>query len=84
MERKIAETCPALSVMNVTLVPIVETSLSCWHNGTGISVFGIKKPIGVVVVSPLYKKVITVDGEEFPVEQFLAEHPGVNTGAGQI
>ena len=66
-----------LPVMDVTLIPIVETSLNYWQDKNRLSIFGIKQPMGIIVLSQSVKKVIKLTGEELPLEQFMGEHPEI-------
>ena len=61
----------------VTLIPVAEFSLNCWHGGSRFSCFGIKQPTSVVVISPAGKRAFRTNGEEVPLDQFLEETPGI-------
>ena len=65
------------TVAGVTLVPIVKTSLNCWHSKSRLSFFGIKQPVSVVVVSPQAKRAFRIDGEEISLDQLTKEVPGI-------
>jgi hypothetical protein len=84
MEKKLTRTYHTLPVMNLKLIPIVETSLGYWQDRAGVSVFAKKQPIGVVVISSSGRRVITVTGEEIPLEQFFQEYPDISVELGQI
>ena len=84
MKKKLTRTYHTLPVMNLTLIPIVETLLGYWQDRAGVSVFATKQPIGVVVVSSSGKRVITVTGEELSLEQFFQEYPDIGVELGQI
>ena len=84
MERKLTRTYHTLPVMDITLISVVETSLSYWHDGVGVSVIGTRQPVCVVVVSPSDTKIITITGEEIPSEQFFKEYPDISMELGQI
>ena len=64
-----------MPVMGLTLIPVVESSLGYGYGKSGISFFGIKQPIAVVVVTPSAKKVIRTTGEEVSLGQFIQEMP---------
>jgi hypothetical protein len=84
MEKKVIHTSHPLLLMDVTLIPIVETSLHYWHGENGLSLLGTKQPIGVVVVSSSDKKVLTIDGQEFPLDLFVKEHPDITMDSGLL
>ena len=65
------------AVAGVTLVPIVKTSLNCWHSKGCVSVFGTKQPISLVVVSPQVKRAFRINGEEVSLDQLTKEVPGI-------
>ena len=59
----------------VTLVPVLRTTV-CGYNGKhGITGFGSKEVIGVVVVSPAGIRAIDISGEEVPVKEYLRLMP---------
>ena len=66
-----------MPVMGLTLIPVVESSLGYGHGKSGISFFGVKKPVSVVVVSPSEKRAFRVTGEEVSLEQLIQEVPGI-------
>lgn len=77
MNRKLITLHPELQLLDITLIPIIETSMGCWYNGSGVSACGMKQPIGVIVRSPSVEKVITITGEELSLSQFFELHPEV-------
>ena len=76
MEEKIGIEAP-FAIAGVTLVPIVKTSLNCWHSKGCLSIFGIKQPISLVVVSPQAKRAFLISGEEVSLDQLTKEAPGI-------
>jgi hypothetical protein len=84
MERKLTRTYHTLPVKDITLIPVVETSLSYWHDGAGVSVIGTGQPVCVVIVSPSDTKIFAITGEEILPEQFHKEYPDVNIDLGQV
>ncbi len=74
----------SLTVAGITLVPVVQITLSYWHGDSGISYFGAKRPIGVVVVSPSAKKAFRITGEEVPLDQFIREVPNMEGRLAEI
>lgn len=77
METKAVEIGNPVTVAGVILIPVVKVSLSYWHGNHGISFFGVKQPVSVVVVSPSVKRAFRITGEEVPLEQLILEVPGV-------
>jgi len=65
------------AIAGVTLVPIVKTSLNCWHSKGCLSVFGTKQPVSLVVVSHQAKRAFRINGEEISLDQLTKEVPGI-------
>jgi len=61
----------------ITLLPIILTSMSCRSVNSGIVCSGSKNLVGIVVVSPKWKRAINVAGEEVPVEHYMEQVPEV-------
>ena len=79
MEReKEIEIGTPLAIGNTTLIPIVELSTSRWHGRGGVSAFGSKQPVAIVVVTATEKHAFRPSGEEVPLEQFVREIPGLD------
>ena len=66
-----------VAVAGVTLIPVAKVSLNSWHSNRGSSFFGVKQPIGVVVVSPSARQAFRITGEEVSLDQFIQEVPGI-------
>ena len=66
-----------VTVAGVTLVPIVKTSLNCWHSKGRFSFFGNKQPVSLVVVSPQTRRAFRINGEEVSLDQLAKEAPGI-------
>lgn len=77
MEKKEVGLGIPVAVAGVTLIPVTEVLLNYWHGNGGISFFGVKQPIGVVVVSQSTKRAFRVSGEEVPLDQLIQEAPAV-------
>ena len=60
-----------ITVGEITLLPIIRTSVSCRDVSGGIVCSGSKNLIGIVIVSPKEKRAINVNGEEVPVHQYM-------------
>lgn len=77
MEKKEVGLDNHVVVAGVTLIPVTEVLLNYWHGNGGISFFGVKQPIGVVVVSQSTKRAFRVSGEEVPLDQLIQEVPAI-------
>ena len=77
MEKKEVRVGNPVAVAGVTLIPLARVSLNYWRGDRGISCFGVKQPVGVVVVSPLAKRAFRITGEEVPLDQLVKEAPGL-------
>ncbi len=77
MEKKEIEIGSPVTVAGVTLIPVIKVSLNYWRRNGSLSFFGVKQPIGVVIVSPSVKRAFRITGEEVPLEQFIQEVPGM-------
>jgi len=67
-----------IRVGEVTLVPILRTTVVCLSGRRGITGFGTREVIGMVVVSPEGNRAISVSGEEVPVEKYTEKVPEIN------
>jgi len=61
----------------VTVIPVVEVSLSHWRIKGGISFYGAKRPVSLVVISPAGKRAFRITGEEVALNQLVQEVPGI-------
>jgi len=77
MEKKEVEIDNPVTVAGVTLIPVVKVSSNYWRRNSSLSFFGVKQPIGVVVVSPSAKRAFRMTGEEVPLDQLIQEVPGI-------
>lgn len=59
------------------MIPVTKVSVSCQCRGGGVSLFGVKQPVSVVVASPSAKRAFRITGEEVPLDQLTQEVPGV-------
>jgi uncharacterized spore protein YtfJ len=64
-----------VELAEVTLIPVVKVSLNYWHTNGGISSFGVKQAVAVVVVHPTAKRAFRVTGEEVTLDQLMQEFP---------
>ena len=77
MEKEKIEFENPVAVAGMTLIPVTRVSLNYWNNRGGLSFFGVKQPIGMVVVSPSAKRAFRITGEEISLDQIIAEIPGI-------
>ncbi len=66
-----------VAVAGVTLIPIAKVSLNYLRGSSGISFFGTKQPVSVVVVSLLAKRAFRITGEEVSLDQLIQEVPRI-------
>jgi len=71
----------ALKLAGLTLIPVCELVVRGWSHGERVSAYGVKRPLGVIVVSAGGKAGFTVTGEAVPAERLAEEFPGVATDA---
>lgn len=77
MEKQEVVVDQPVATNGVTVIPVVEVSLNCWHHKGGISFFGAKRLVSLVVVSPSARRAFRVTGEEVSLDQLTQEAPGV-------
>jgi len=77
MEKKEVAIGDPVVVAGVTLIPIAEVSSHYWCGNSGISFFGIKQPVDVVVISSSAKRAFKIDGEEVSLDQLIQEVPDI-------
>ena len=75
MEREEVGTDNPVLVAGVTVIPVTKVSLNCQRHGGGVSLFGLKQPVSVVVASPSQKRAFRITGEEIPLDQLIQEVP---------
>ena len=66
-----------ITVGETMLLPIVRTSISCRNVNSGIVCSGSKIPIGIIVISPGWRRALNIAGEEVPLDQYLEQVPEV-------
>jgi hypothetical protein len=77
MEKKEVSAGSPITVAGVTLIPVEEVSINGWHGEGGVLFFGVKRPVGLVLLAPPVKKAFRVNGEEVPLDQLIREVPGI-------
>lgn len=83
MEKKEISFDTPITAAGITLIPVTESVLNCWQSKRGISFFGIKRPFGVVLISPSGKRAFRVTGEEVPLDQLEREVPAIKEILGE-
>ena len=66
-----------IRIGEVTLVPILRTAVVCLSGRRGVTGFGTREVIGMVVVSPAGNHAISISGEEVPIEEYASRVPEV-------
>ena len=77
MEKKEVGIGNPVAIAGVTLIPVTKVSLNYWHSNSGILFFGVKRPVGVIVVSPSEKRAFRISGEEVSLDELIQEVPGI-------
>lgn len=78
MEKKKEVTIEApVAVGEVTLIPVAKVSLKYEYSKRGISFFGVKQPIAVVVISVSARRAFRITGEEVSIDQLVQEITGL-------
>ena len=66
-----------IAVDGVTLIPIVRVSLNSQYCKSGISLFSVKQPIALVVISVSARTAFRITGEEVSIDQLIQEFPDI-------
>lgn len=77
MEKKEITIDNPVAVGELTLIPVVQVSSSYWWAGGGASLFGIKQPVAVVMISMSAKRAFRITGEEVSLDQLIQEFSGI-------
>ena len=77
MEKEKISTGTLIRIGEVTLVPILRTVVVCLSGRRGVTGFGTREVIGMVVVSPAGNRAISISGEEVPIEKYATQVPDV-------
>lgn len=77
MEKKEVVIDNPVVIAGVTLLPLARVSMNYWHSNGGISFFGSKQPVSLVVVTPSGKRAFRITGEEISLEQLVRDFPGL-------
>ena len=84
MEKKEVDIGTPVVVAGVTLIPVTKVSQNYWQGNGGLSFFGVKQPIGVVVVSQSTKRAFRITGEEVPLDQLIQEDPDIKKALAEM
>ena len=76
MEKSITGLEEAISLRGFTIIPVWKMSLY-YSLAFGFAVFASKEPKAVVFCGPKQTKALNLNGEELPVENLIAEIPGL-------
>ena len=77
MEKKEVAIGNTIAIAGITLIPITEVSLNYWQGKGGISFFGVKQPVSIVVLSSSEKKAFKVSGAEVSLDELRQEVPKI-------
>ena len=72
MEKEEINIGTLIRIGEVTLVPILRTAVVCLSGRRGVTGFGTREVIGMVVISPAGNRAISISGEEVPVEEYAS------------
>ena len=75
MEKEKVSAEQRITVGEITLFPIVRTFSYCRKFDRCLASFGSKKLVGIVALSPKWKRAISVNGEEVPLDQYMEQVP---------
>ena len=84
MEKKEIIISDPVTVVGLTLIPVVQVSLNYWYDKGYISFSGSKQPVAVVVVSQSTKRVIKISGEDIPLDDFIEEVPDIKEALDRV
>ena len=77
METKEVRVDGPITVAGVTLIPVTKVSLNCQAGRGGVSFFGVKHPVDIVLVTSSEKMAFRITGEEIPLDQLIQEVPNI-------
>ncbi len=77
MEKEEIGTGTIIRIGEVTLVPILRTAVVCLSGRRGVTGFGTREAVGLVVISPAGNHAISISGEEVPIEEYASQVPEV-------
>ena len=77
MEKKEVTIVNRIAVAGVTLIPVSNLTINCWHGKRGVAFYGSKQPDSIIVVTPTVRKAFRITGEEITFEQLAREIPEI-------
>ena len=77
MEKEEVKIEAPFTATGVTSVPIVKSTINCWHSKGRFLFSGMKQPVSVVVISPQAKRAFRISGKEISFDQLAKEVPGL-------
>ena len=77
MEKEEISAGTYIRVGGITLVPILRTAVVCLSGRRGVTGFGTREVVGIVVISPPGNHAISISGEEVPIEEYASQVPEV-------
>ena len=61
----------------IIIIPLEEVYLYCDKREDGIWAYALKQPVGVVVISPQFKRAIDIQGEKLDLNTCIQEFGGL-------
>lgn len=65
------------TIGEITIIPLEEICLYCDKSEDRIWVYAFKQPIGVVIISPQFKHVLDIQGEELDLNTCIQDFEGL-------
>ena len=65
------------TIGEITIIPLEEIYLYCEKREEGIWAYASKQPIGVVIISPQFKHVLDIQGEELDLNTCIQDFDGL-------
>jgi uncharacterized spore protein YtfJ len=73
-QKKIVIEAP-VNAGDLTIIPVVELSISHYNGDSGICFFAYKNPVAVIIINGTEKNLLIVDDNHLSVDKLLAEVP---------
>ena len=84
MEKKKVTIANPVTIDGVTLIPVSQATINCWHSKRGIALSGSKHPVSIIIVTPSGKRAYRITGEEITFDQLAQEIPDIMERLGEI
>ena len=78
MDKKEVTTDNPVVTDGISVIPVVQVSLSYWRGNNGDLFLAVKQPQAVILISTSAKRAFRITGEEVSIEQLKQEFPNVN------